>query len=141
MRTNAGNPSADPARDRQGSVAVSPLETGISGIDSATPTPGPEPTDLARRHLRLAMAAPRCTHVHDTGRRCGSAAVRGTDLCYYHRAQHAEVATVRALPRVTDDVSFQHALQQVLADLYAGRLRARTAGQLLYGMQILRSGQ
>ena len=121
-----------------GSVALSPLETGISGIDSATPPPPPQ-TDsagVARSHLELAMAAPRCTFHHPDGRRCGSAAVRGTDLCYYHRARRAEADAVRALPRVTDPASFQRALQQVLSDTYSGRLRARTAGQLLYGLQI-----
>jgi len=87
------------------------------------------------------MAAPRCTHFHPNGRRCGSAAVRGTHLCYYHRASHAEADAVRALPRVTDRVSFQRALQQVLSDTYSGRLRARTAGQLLYGLHMLRSSQ
>jgi hypothetical protein len=62
--------------------------------------------------------------------------MRGDTFCYQHRARRAEAEAVRALPRVTDGVSFQRALQQVLSETYSGRLRARTAGQLLYGLQI-----
>ena len=135
---NSAIPQSHSAVIGQGSVALTPLETGISGIDSATPPPPPQ-TDaasIARSHLELAMAAPRCTFHHPDGRRCGSAAVSGDTLCYHHRARRAEAEAVRELPEVTNGASFHRALNQVLSDLYAGRLRARTAGQLLYGLQI-----
>jgi hypothetical protein len=86
--------------------------------------------------LRHANAARRCASRRADGQPCGSPAVTGDTFCYHHRARCAEDAAVRALPRVTDGVSFQQALQQVLSDTYSGRLRARTAGQLLFGLHI-----
>jgi hypothetical protein len=86
--------------------------------------------------LGHANAARRCASRRADGQPCGSPAVTGTALCYHHRARRAEADAVRALPRVTDARSFQRALQLVLSDTYAGRLRARTAGQLLYGLHI-----
>ena len=152
MRPNSENPddhdfsssnfaapqSPDPAVIRDGSVAVSPLDAGITGIDPATPHPHPQ-TDaaaIARSHLELANAARRCASRRADGEPCGSPAVSGDTLCYHHRARRAKDAAVRALPRVTDPVSFQRALQQVLSDTYSGRLRARAAGQLLYGLHM-----
>ena len=132
----------DSAAIGQGSVDVSPLNEGIEGMNPDTPTPRGFATrgDLARAILVRANASRRCAACRSDGRPCGSPAIHGDTFCYHHRAQHAEADAVRALPRVTDAASFHRALQQVLSDTYSGRLRARTAGQLLYGLQIAIQG-
>jgi hypothetical protein len=123
----------------QGSVELSPLDAGITGINPATPHPPVRPSeaDIARSHLELANATRRCASRRADGQPCGSPALHGEAFCHHHRARRAEVDAVRALPPVTDPVSFQRALQQVLSDTYSGRLRARTAGQLLFGLQMV----
>ena len=138
LSSGSPNSAVRQCNSSAGSVRVSPLKNGIDGINPATPTRGVYATqgDLARAMLRHADAARRCASRRADGQPCGSPAVTGDTFCYHHRARRAEAAAVRALPRVTDPASFQHALQQVLSDTYSGRLRARTAGQLLYGLQI-----
>ncbi len=81
---------------------------------------------------------PRCRHTLLSGDACGQPALRGTDLCRFHRA----VAPTRRefiLPIVEDAASLQLALNRVMRALADGLLDYKKASLLLYALQIAAS--
>jgi hypothetical protein len=92
---------------------------------------------LAGNHARTANArhAPRCAHLKSNGQRCGSPAVSGTDLCYFHEKALADERPIR-LPVLEDANAIQVAVMIVMDGLYRGNLNYRKAALLLYGLQI-----
>ncbi|MGA8149986.1 MAG: hypothetical protein WB952_03490 [Terriglobales bacterium] len=89
----------------------------------------------------------RCQHIKVNGTQCGSPALKGRRLCFFHnrwRETRIEFclsgAPVRAitsidLPVLEDANSVQVALMQVLRLILARQLDPKTAGLLLYGLQ------
>ena len=80
-----------------------------------------------------------CRHVHPSGHRCGSPALRGEPFCYHHhttRRPPAEPAGTLHLPALEDRTTLQQALTAVLARIADGTLGPRRASLLLYGLQI-----
>ena len=80
-----------------------------------------------------------CRHVHPSGHRCGSPALRDEPFCYHHHT------TRRPAPRGIDGVpippledrtTLQQALTAVLTRISEGTLEPRRASLLLYGLQI-----
>jgi hypothetical protein len=87
------------------------------------------------------MPTPLCNHTFPDRHRCGSPALRGEHLCYYHHPSRKPAANTRArrgfnLPIPTDQQTLQHALSEVIVRLAANKLDVHRAGLLLYSLQI-----
>jgi len=92
--------------------------------------------------------APRCQHVKMNGTQCGSPALAGGKLCFFHRRvrqQRLRIATEVedpqpfVLPLLEDANSIQMALMQIMQMMIAGRMDRKMAGTLLYSLQIASS--
>ena len=87
-----------------------------------------------------------CDHLKEDGVLCGSPALRGKKLCYFHqrdhkRAQYAAGVIRRAdvlgprLPPMKSLADIQWALGEVLSALAAHRVPLRRAGARLFDLQ------
>ena len=104
------------------------------------PTPEPAPTAAEPAPKRF-----QCRHIHTSGHRCGSPALRGGPFCYHHhttrnpeprhRGVHPEHA-VFELPAIDDRPGIQFALAQVLARIATNQLDPKRSSQLLFGLLI-----
>ncbi len=92
--------------------------------------------------------ATHCHHVRTSGLRCGSLALRNKRYCYYHqRARPAMVnfaetnrhPVLLSLPLFEDAHAIQVTLHRVVFHLLEGHIGQKTAGLLLYAMQIASS--
>jgi hypothetical protein len=93
-------------------------------------------TDPTRRY--------RCRHVFTDGHRCGSPSLRTQDFCYYHHASRREPSLAPGhgmflMPRIDDRAAIQIALYDILARITLRDIELKTAGMLLYGLQIASS--
>ena len=88
-------------------------------------------------HARTLNArhAPRCAHLKANGDRCGSPAVSGQDLCYFHARALADERPVR-FPVLEDANAIQVAVMMVMDGVYRHHMPYKTAALLLYGLQI-----
>ena len=83
-----------------------------------------------------------CQHRKQDGSRCGSPAMKGKRLCYFHhesRKTHPRRVAQPALPDfplIEDGRSLQVALNQVMQGLLRGSIDHHTAGQVLCGLQM-----
>jgi hypothetical protein len=78
---------------------------------------------------------PQCHHVKPDGIRCGSPALRGRPLCYFH-ARPRKVP--RPQPQVLPDLRNPMAmLRWTIANLATGRIDTKAAGQIIYAVQQL----
>ncbi len=92
----------------------------------------------------MSQPAVTCTHIFADHHRCGSPALRGERLCYYHHPSRRSVADPYqrrsrrgfdiAIP--TDPASLQSALHQVIQRLASNKIDTQRAGLLLYSLQI-----
>ncbi len=84
---------------------------------------------------------PLCTYIHDDGRSCRSAAVRGRNFCLFHLRHRGNLMRMAqagaanrefelALPALDDLAAVQSALQQVIHALAANRIDVGRARQL-----------
>ena len=87
-----------------------------------------------------------CDHLKEDGVPCGSPALRGKKLCYFHqrdykRSQYAAGVVRRAdvlgprLPRMKSLADIQAALYEVMNALGAHRVPLRRAGARLFDLQ------
>ena len=99
------------------------------------------------------LASEQCHHIKINGVRCGSPALRGHQLCYFHQNWRADAKSNRQaqiadgtarnsveaisddLPLLEDANAIQCAIFNTLRELRAGRLDHRTAALMLYGLQ------
>ena len=78
----------------------------------------------------MSASRPSCHHLHSTGNRCGSPALRGEQFCFYHhptrRPPRAAGRKPRLpafrLPTLIDRVSIQRALAKVVSRVIGGWL-------------------
>jgi hypothetical protein len=85
-----------------------------------------------------------CTHVFDDHHTCGSPALRGERLCYFHHPDRKPVQNPYArrarrgfhLPAPTNRHELQHALGEIIQRLASNRLDTQRASLLLYSLQI-----
>src|SRR5436309_183645 len=89
---------------------------------------------------------PRCQHLKTNGTQCGSPALRNGEYCYFHRrwrmttvdlshsAHH--VTSEFVLPVLEDAESIQITLGQVMRMIVCRQVDTKSAGLLLYGLQI-----
>jgi hypothetical protein len=92
--------------------------------------------DPKRRYL--------CRHVYTDGHRCGSPALRGQNLCYYHLRSRRESPCANrggsfSMPRIDDRASVQLALFEILSRIAGGDIDHKRGSILLYGLQIASS--
>lgn len=90
--------------------------------------------------------AARCQHITTSGVQCGSPALRNLRFCYYHQQGHSQAmeyyseapftAIETDLPLFEDAHSIQLALRQVAHMLLQQKIDGKTAGLLLYSLQI-----
>ena len=95
--------------------------------------PNQPETDPKRRYL--------CRHVFTEGHRCGSPALRGQSLCYYHGRSRREAGSSGnthcfSMPRIDDRAAIQLALYEVLSRVSGGDIEYKRGSVLLYGLQI-----
>ncbi len=89
---------------------------------------------------------PRCQHTKDDGSRCGSPALRGRKLCYFHDRQrrtspHRQPRRTAAFCRRADFFNVRTAddivrsLNQVMNAIIHGQLFPKEAGSILFALQ------
>ena len=89
----------------------------------------------------------RCRHVKTNGTQCGSPALKGKELCFYHDRNRPEPAELYdsgdrycdsqiVLPVFEDAHSIQTVIRQVVQLMLARRIERKDAGLLLYALQI-----
>ena len=88
------------------------------------------------------MIPPDCTHIKTNGIRCGSPALRGRALCYYH-ARPARIrfrqATIFTLPVVNDLETYLYALHLITTALAEDKLEISRATKLLQALRLARA--
>jgi hypothetical protein len=94
-------------------------------------------------------AAARCRHIKVNGTQCGSPALRGKNFCFYHQTNRAanvewyckesRIISEISLPVFEDAHSVQGVVRQVVGMLLQNRLEKKTAGLMLYALQIASS--
>ena len=84
-----------------------------------------------------------CRHIMPNGAKCHSPAMRGMAYCFFHApARRPMQGQSRArkkplkLPALTDRNAVQVAINQVLDAIGSSTISPRSAGQLLFGLQI-----
>jgi len=87
----------------------------------------------------------RCQHIKTSGAQCGSPALRGDKLCFYHQENQAERVEVKGadgkgmeilVPVFEDASSIQTMVRRVAILLLEDKIDGKKAGQLLYTLQI-----
>ncbi len=112
------------------------MSTDYARIVHESAFPPEQPIDPTRRY--------RCRHVFTDGHRCGSPALRGQELCYYHgRTRTLGASAGRShtfqMSRIDDRNDIQIALFDVLTRVAAGDIEYKRGSVLLYGLQIASS--
>ena len=83
---------------------------------------------------------PRCEHIHLTGMRCGSPALRGKAHCYYHTEVCRErPVTAANIPALDHALNIQQTTRDLMTQIIAGQLDTKRCGLLLYALQIASS--
>jgi hypothetical protein len=75
-----------------------------------------------------------CEHVFNNGKTCGSPAMRGMHLCYYHRRNRPNRGR-EFVPPLQNRRAIQKALNNILNGIISGRISSEDAGRVLYGIQ------
>jgi hypothetical protein len=89
----------------------------------------------------------RCRHLKTNGTQCGSPALKGKELCYYHEQNRPEPVELYmdgerycdgriVLPVFEDAHSIQTVIRQVVQLMLTRRIERKDAGLLLYALQI-----
>ena len=84
--------------------------------------------------LQAAREASRCMHVRANGVRCACPAMRENAFCFFHDRLYNRPAE-ESFPFLEDAASIQMAIMQVLDGLRRGKLEAKVANSLLFGLQ------
>ena len=91
--------------------------------------------------------AARCQHIRTSGTQCGSPALRNKIHCYYHDRWRPTVVNLSepgkrahfTIPILEDAHSIQFAIPQVMHQLIDKTIDTKTAGLMLYALQIASS--
>ena len=92
------------------------------------------------------MSLRTCDHLKEDGILCGSPALRGQKLCYFHhrdhkRSQYAAAAIRRSdvlgprLPRIKSLADIQVALYEVMTAIVSNRVSHQRAGRILFDLE------
>ena len=89
-----------------------------------------------KARLELADAAPRCRWVRQDGTTCGSPQMKRHIYCFAHRQMAEAQALALRLPALEDANAIQVGLMRIQKALIEGTISTKTAGLLLYSMQL-----
>ena len=89
-----------------------------------------------RQNLERADEAPRCRWIRRDGTTCGSPQMRKHIYCYAHKQMMEARALALRLPAPEDANAIQMSLMQVQTALIDETISAKTAGLLLYSLQL-----
>jgi len=89
-----------------------------------------------RQNLERADEAPRCRWIRRDGTTCGSPQMRKHIYCYAHKQMMEARALALRLPAPEDANAIQMSLMQVQTALIDDTISAKTAGLLLYSLQL-----
>ena len=78
---------------------------------------------------------PLCHHIKDNGVRCGSPALRGKALCYFHLRQR-RLRPARYIPILEDKHSIQFAATQIVRAVLEDKVDAERLRLMLYALQV-----
>src|ERR1051326_3180422 len=120
----------DRSSDPEGSANVTSINRGIDGEG----LPAPLSPEIHARGLARPAKPRRCCYIKPSGERCGSPAMRGFDLCYYHHRYQPKSGD-RNLPCLGDAHPVQCAIQEIIEDMLVGFLDYKKAALALYGLQ------
>lgn len=81
------------------------------------------------------VVIPQCNFYKPDGARCGSPALRGRRLCYFHARPKPRPRVV--VPQVPDPSDAPAVLNWTLYGLMTGTLDVKAAGKILYSVQQL----
>ncbi len=87
--------------------------------------------------MPIASGIPQCEHIKMNGVRCGSPALKGKNLCYFHF--RAADRHSKYIPFVEDGNALQFALMQIIRGVMDDRIDLKKANTLLYALQIAAS--
>jgi len=97
------------------------------------------------------MQYPLCRHIHTAGNRCGSPALAGKDLCFFHQRLthrhkvyqitgagrvHYGMGLCVELGPIEDRSGIQMALSMVINALSVNQVDVKRANAMLYGLQL-----
>ena len=88
--------------------------------------------------IATAHAAPRCHHIRMNDQRCTQPALKDQIFCRFHGLLEHPMPPL-LIPFVEDATSLQVAIMQVIRSLQLGKLDRRTAGTILYALQLASS--
>ncbi|HEX3104349.1 MAG TPA: hypothetical protein VHQ22_07865 [Terriglobales bacterium] len=89
-----------------------------------------------KARLQLADAAPRCRWVRQDGTSCESPQMKKHIYCFAHRQMMEARALVLSLPAPEDANAIQIGIMRIQKALIEGTVSTKTAGLLLYSMQL-----
>jgi hypothetical protein len=89
-----------------------------------------------KARLALADSAPRCRWVRQDGTTCGSPQMKRHIYCFAHRQMAEAQALMLRLPALEDANAIQVGLMRIQKALIEGTISNKTAGLLLYSMQL-----
>ena len=87
-------------------------------------------------NLKNARRTPRCVHIKPDGVQCGSPALKNCGYCFAHARLALRHPRSVAIPLLEDANSVQSAIMEVIRGLLDGDIDRRTAGLLLYALQM-----
>jgi len=90
------------------------------------------------QRLKMAQAAPRCTHMKADGNPCGSAAMKGEELCYFHGEARTrnELQKAMEVPVLEDAQGIQLAIMRVCTLLTSRTIDEKTARAIFNGLNL-----
>ena len=82
-----------------------------------------------------------CSHLHTTGKPCGSPSLRGEQYSYFHHPTRRPPQRTKgnipfSLPPITDRTDLQIALCEVITRLTNNTLDIKRAGLILHSLQM-----
>jgi len=90
-------------------------------------------------NYKKANAAPRCQYIRLNDQPCTQPALQDNIFCRFHDVLDRPLPDSRQIPFVEDAATLQLALMQVIRSLQLGQVDRRTAGTILYALQIAAS--
>ncbi|MCU1285204.1 MAG: hypothetical protein JWO13_1554 [Acidobacteriales bacterium] len=78
-----------------------------------------------------------CIHIKPNGVQCGSPALRGKTLCYYHiKPRQARRSISLEIPDLHEPSAVTYVVNQIMVGLVRGTMATKQASAMLYALQI-----
>jgi hypothetical protein len=93
----------------------------------------------------MSASCPTCQHLHSTGKRCGSPALRGERFCFFHHPTRRPPTRTRPsrtpfdVPPIVDPETLQITLSEIVRRLADNTLDAKRASLLLITLQMAKA--